>query len=484
MDASRLADQLTALRINLLAGLRVMTGRRVSRHDFVYSLDQGLLLLLFAIGFDIAITFVNTEQPASFSTYGLNYLGAIYLLDLLLILLIGRLAGAGSAAIGHLLIISLAMIPTFILAINLIEHAVDHAATNLTLTWALWLLPLVWQLFFLARMLILVLDIKVAKSVGLAVLNVAISLSSLWWLPHSELWYNTTPADEDSPYSELSKLSIEDLFYDQYDILHEDLMALDEQRPNMTDLYLLAVGGYGLENVFLNEVRYVQDLFDRRFDTYRRSLILVNNPATVNDYPMANRHNLQDALQGIADKMDVQEDILFLFMTSHGSRNHRFSVDLGPVPLDDLSPQEVRQAMDDVGIRWRVIVISSCYSGGFIEPLKDPNTLIITAAAADRKSFGCGAASSFTDFGTAYFKHALEQEPDFIQAFDLAASWIEDKEQRENRHSSLPQRHVGQAIREKLSASYLSGQYDSGPSSEGSYNRACNSISEFTRCQP
>jgi hypothetical protein len=210
----------------------------------------------------------------------------------------------------------------------------------------------------------------------------------------------------------------------------------------------------------------------------------VNNPATVHDYPMANRHNLQDALQGIADRMDVEEDILFLFMTSHSSRSHRFSVELGPVPLDDLSPQEVRQAMDDAGIRWRIIVISSCYSGGFIEPLKDPNTLIITAAAADRRSFGCGAASSFTDFGTAYFKHALEQEPDFIQAFDLAASWIEEKEQRENRQASLPQRYVGAAIREKLSASQLSGYYGYGPSSEGSYDSACDSGSGFTRCPP
>ena len=480
MDASRLADQLTALRINLLAGLRLMTGQRISRDDFVYSLDQGLLLLVFAIGFDIAVTFVTTEQPASFSTWGLNYLGAIYLLDLLLILLIGRLAGAGSVAIGQLLNISLCMIPTFIVGLNLIEYAVEHAGTNLALAWVLWVLPLIWQLYFLTRMLVLVLDIKLSKSVGLALLNVAISLSSLWFLPHTELWYSDAPEPESTPYAELSKLSIEDLFYDQYELLHEDLMALDEDRPNMTDLYLLAVGGYGRENVFLNEVRYVRELFDRSFDTYKRSLILVNNPATVNDYPMANRHNLQDALRGIADRMDVDEDILFLFMTSHGSHNHRFSVELGPVPLDDLSPQEVRQAMDDAGIRWRVILVSSCYSGGFIEPLKDPYTLIITAAAADRKSFGCGATSTFTDFGTAYFKHALAQEPDFIQAFDLAASWIEKKEQRENRQASLPQRYVGEAIREKLNGSYLTS-YDHPKQTN---TQACDSGTDYTRCLP
>ena len=484
MDASRLSDHITALRMNLLAGLRLMTGRRVARDDFVYTLDQGILLLVFAIGFDIAVSFVTTEQPASFSTYGLNYLGAIYLLDLLLILLIGRLAGAGIVAMGYLLIASLSMMPTYILAVSLVPHAVENAGTDVTLAWTLWLLPLIWQVYFLSRMLILVLEINVARSLALAVLNVAIGLSSLWFLPHSELWYEDAPAQENSPYAELSKLSIEDLFYNQQGLLHDDLMALDDSRHDMTDLYLLAVGGYGLEDVFLNEVRYVQEQFDRSFDTYKRSLILVNNPATVDDYPMANRHNLQDALYGIAERMDVEEDILFLFMTSHGSRNHRFSIELGPVPLDDLSPEEIRQAMDNSGIRWRVVVVSSCYSGGFIEALKDPHTLVITAAAADRQSFGCGAESSFTDFGTAYFKHALAQEPDFIQAFDLAASWIEEKEKRENRQSSQPQRYVGEAIREKLNSAYLTGYFDPQPSSEDSKKLACDSSSDYYRCPP
>ncbi|MEW8260116.1 MAG: hypothetical protein AB2720_15145, partial [Candidatus Thiodiazotropha taylori] len=54
------------------------------------------------------------------------------------------------------------------------------------------------------------------------------------------------------------------------------------------------------------------------------------------------------------------------------------------------------------------------------------------------------------DFGTAYFKHALQQQPDFIEAFEIAAQWIEDKERREQRKRSLPQRFVGDEIRDKL----------------------------------
>jgi hypothetical protein len=232
--------------------------------------------------------------------------------------------------------------------------------------------------------------------------------------------------------------------------LQRTLRDLHAQRPGVTDLYLLAVGGYGLQRVFLNEVEYVRDLFDIRYDTQDRSLVLVNNVETIDRYPLANRHNLRDALNAIGKRMDTDEDMLFLFMTSHGNSNHRFSVSFGPVPLDDLTPQQVRQALDDAGIRWRVIIVSSCYSGGFIEPLKDTHTLVITAAAPDRQSFGCGAASEFTDFATAYFKHALKQQRDFIQAFDLAAAWVADKEQREQLEASQPQRFVGEAMREKL----------------------------------
>ncbi|MES9863419.1 MAG: C13 family peptidase [Candidatus Thiodiazotropha sp. 4PDIVS1] len=177
---------------------------------------------------------------------------------------------------------------------------------------------------------------------------------------------------------------------------------------------------------------------------------MVNNIDTLDRYPLANRHNLADSLDVIGQIIDPDEDVLFLFMTSHGSKQHKFSVNFGPVPLDDMTPAQIRQTLDDSGIRWRVIVVSSCYSGGFIEPLRTPQTLIITAASKDRKSFGCGAKSEFTDFGTAYFKHALDKQPDFIEAFDIAAKWIGEKEQRENRTPSKPQRFVGDEIRTKL----------------------------------
>jgi hypothetical protein len=478
MDAHTIAPPLTALRSNLVAGLRLATGMQVRRNDFIITFDQGLGLMLCMIGLEVLIDTLGTPHPARYSGYGLNYLGALYLFDLMMVLLVARLAGASPHQTGGLVIANLAFSPVYLLISHLLTSPMVESDLNITGLWLLWLLPVIWQLLILIRLLQLFIDLSKHRALSLAILYIALGITSFWLLPPAQLWYSDEPEASDSPYARLYELSVEDLYYDQPQLLQSALADIEPQRPGVTDLYLLAMGGYGLEKVFLNEVAYVRQLFDARFDTRGHSLILVNNVDTVHSHPLANRHNLRDALTFLGSQMDPDEDVLFLFMTSHGSKNHRFSVNFGPVRLDDLTPQQLRQALDDAGIRWRVILVSSCYSGGFIEPLKDPNTLIMTAAAADRTSFGCGAASEFTDFGTAYFKHGLVETADFVRAFDLAEAWVADKEQQEKRRASLPQRYLGAAMSVKLDHSRLPQTVDTNSDTcekASSQQKACHS---------
>ncbi len=58
----------------------------------------------------------------------------------------------------------------------------------------------------------------------------------------------------------------------------------------------------------------------------------------------------------------------------------------GSLPLRDLTGETLAEALRESGIKWRVIVISACHAGAFIEPLQDENTIVITAARADRSS--------------------------------------------------------------------------------------------------
>jgi hypothetical protein len=99
-----------------------------------------------------------------------------------------------------------------------------------------------------------------------------------------------------------------------------------------------------------------------------------------------------------------------------------------------------------------VIVVSACYAGGFIEPLRDDNSVVITAAAADRTSFGCESGRDFTYFGEAYFREALAKTRSFVAAFDLAKESVARKEAGEKLAPSEPQMWVGRAIAARLKA--------------------------------
>jgi len=239
------------------------------------------------------------------------------------------------------------------------------------------------------------------------------------------------------------------------------LAKLKAQDPQRTDGYLLAFGGDGSETVFRNEVDYVRQLFAQRFGMQGRTLGLLNHPETTDKLPLASLTNLRSALKGMSEVMDPEEDLLFLFMTSHGSSDHQLYVDLLGLPLDQIDPQQLRLAIDDSGIRWKVLVVSACYSGGFIDALTDSTTLVITAAREDRSSFGCGVDSDFTYFGRAFFIDALNQTADFLLAFDLAKERIAEREAIEELDPSEPQIASTPLIEARLNS--WAGQLELGP---------------------
>lgn len=74
--------------------------------------------------------------------------------------------------------------------------------------------------------------------------------------------------------------------------------------------------------------------------------------------------------------------------------------------------------------------------------------MIMTAARADRVSFGCSEEADFTYFGDALFAEALNQTDDLKQAFELARSSVAEREQREGFEASEPQLWAPPAVLE------------------------------------
>jgi hypothetical protein len=106
----------------------------------------------------------------------------------------------------------------------------------------------------------------------------------------------------------------------------------------------------------------------------------------------------------------------------------------------------LRAALDASGVRWRVIVISACHSGAFIGPLADERTIVLTSAAADRTSSGCGDDRDLTDFGAAFVRDALPRAESLASAFEQAKRAIAEEEREGRVEPSLPQSSVGHAI--------------------------------------
>ncbi len=238
--------------------------------------------------------------------------------------------------------------------------------------------------------------------------------------------------------------------YNQDKLLSENSTALENNDPNEVELYFLGISGDGSQAVFRREIQFVQALFKSKFKTGGKSTVLINSRETVEEAPLATTTSIRQTINEIANKMDVSEDILFIYMTSHGSKKATFTIRQPEMGLPDLSADTLSEILKSTPIKWKVIVISACYSGKFIQPLKDDYTLIITASDEDKKSFGCSDESEFTYFGDAYFNQALNRTSDFIEAFDLAISFIESKEKAKNYKSSEPQIHKPQAIIKQL----------------------------------
>lgn len=237
-------------------------------------------------------------------------------------------------------------------------------------------------------------------------------------------------------------------------LLDRDFAGLAPQRPGKPDLYVVGFAGDGEENVFRNEVVYLKSLFERRFGARGHVLTLINHPDSLGKSPaaLATYDNLYDTLARVGKIMDRDQDLLLLYLTMHGTEDHELAVQLQPVLEDWLTPEDLRQALDDAGIRNRIVVISACYSGGFVPALRSPDTLLLTAARADRASFGCGSESEATYFGRAWLIDGLNRTTSFIAAYDLASKSIAQRERREDFEPSLPQIDVGARIGKRLQA--------------------------------
>jgi len=272
-------------------------------------------------------------------------------------------------------------------------------------------------------------------------------LIPFWNIQRGELW---TGDLDDSSASNTVEPGSEEAIYSQPMLLDDALERLKPGRKGIEDLYFIGFAGYGSQDVFKKELEVIGELLRTRFDASGRSVLLVNNPETLLKYPIATATSLGRSLKRVGQVMDRDEDILLLYLTSHGSEDHHLSADLWPLTLHDIDPSMLRRMLDESGIRWRIVIVSACYSGAFIDALKDDDTLIMTASDPSSSSFGCSNDSDFTWFGKALFDEELRRTFSFATAFNRASVSISAREAKEGEKSSHPMIYMGNGIRSRL----------------------------------
>ena len=425
---------------NLAAGARLALFLPLRASAFRVSAPQFALLVVFNFAFWVGAAAARAGFEGDFDSSAIT----VYFATVTLVLATALLVALAYRAPERLLLFATALTasdPVFELAglaLPAIGAATGHAG-------AVYVAFLLWAWLISLRAAVVCGGWR-RPPVYLGALAVtAMTAIAFSLLPKAEVWL--PPPEDEEP---AEALLDERVFHLQGQLIERDLAAIGRGRPGVAELYFVGFAPDASQDVFLREMRFVRRLFEERFATAGRSIALASSHTALEELPIASTTNLARALARVGEAMNTEEDVLFLFLTAHGDREHRLSASQPPLQLAQLTPTALARMLQDAGVKWRVIVVSACYAGGFIEPLRDANSIVITAAAPDRTSFGCEAGRDFTYFGEAYFRDALAQTRSFTAAFELAREIVSKKETEEKLTPSLPQIWIGAGIAPRL----------------------------------
>jgi hypothetical protein len=427
---------------NLSGGLELALLRRRWPPRFLVSFDQLAALLAVNLALWALLDFLHAPPRAPLALDGLFGWACYLLLGLAACALTAR-AQSPTAETRALLVPALAAAP----------YVVILAALAAEMRW-IGRFPLIVTIVALAYLVTLALRVLGAaygplrwRPAVTAIVLVLAAPSVMGLLDlDTRLWVPEEPAEaqeaDDADQAEA-------LFYDQPSRIAAAVARVAPTQPGKPGVYFVGFAGDGSQGVFRRETLFASEVFADRFGSAARSVLLINDIDDRDSYPLASVSGLEQTLKVLAARMDLEQYVLVLFLSSHGSQDG-LEVENGSLPLVQLAPEDVREALDAAGIRWRVVVVSACHSGVFLDALKSDSAAIITASDAAHESFGCEADRELTWFGEAFLKDALPVSGSLADAFHKAAGLIAQREEADHQVHSNPQLFIGELMQRKL----------------------------------
>ena len=218
---------------------------------------------------------------------------------------------------------------------------------------------------------------------------------ALFAFPRTDVWQVADAGGQEVPLAE------ERLFHLQGELIERALAAIQPGRRGAAEPYFVGFAPDASQEGAMEEIRAMKALFDERFGTKSRSVALASSYDALEDLPVASVTNLGRVLRRIGSAMNPEEDVLVLFIAGHSDAEHRLGAWQPPLELAPLTPTALARMLQDAGIQWRIVAVSGCLAEGYREPLRDRNTVVLTA--------GCEAGSLGEAFeGAASLAEAVE----------------------------------------------------------------------------
>jgi hypothetical protein len=242
-----------------------------------------------------------------------------------------------------------------------------------------------------------------------------------------------------------SGLDVKQLWQAQPQLMAKELASLQAPVAGRANVYAIAIAAQGSSPLFSREAQLALQVAAARFaGAYRGGVLLSNEADDLPRHPLATRDSVAQAARGIAGKIDANRDVALIYLASHGSPEAWISTDLPTRrPLPPISSASVAEALAEAGIKRRVVIVSACFAASWIPALASDDTIVITAAAKDRTSFGCDDSRRLTFFGEAFLEGPLARGASLRDAFDAARGSVTKWEAVQEFVPSMPLAYIG-----------------------------------------
>jgi hypothetical protein len=175
------------------------------------------------------------------------------------------------------------------------------------------------------------------------------------------------------------------------------------------------------------------------------------------NYPFATLSSLDTVFRRIGDWSQKRPIHLVTLISTHGNVDI-LSVNIGNAYWPAVRSANIKKWLDAIPQVPSALILSACYSGSFVPPLRGPQRVIMTAAAHNRNSFGCAYHDKNTYFLGNLLGEGWKPNQTWLENHQQMAAKVTQLEQINGLLASSPQIDVADKLGAQKVSDFVSGR--------------------------